>query len=258
MTIAGSDPSGGAGLQADLKTFQQHAVYGASVVTLLTVQNTVGVDDVQVLEPAFVRAQLGAVLSDIPPHAAKVGALGNASVVNEVAHAAASFSFPLVVDPVMISKHGAPLLQEDGVRAMHHLVRHCALVTPNVPEAEVLIGQPVRTLADASGAAKALADKFETAVLLKGGHLSGDEAIDILVCDGSVTEHAAPRIPTTQTHGTGCTYSAAITARLAEGHGLIESVKLAKTWLTEAIRRAPGLGAGVGPLDHTVVPPHSP
>lgn len=248
LTIAGSDPSGGAGLQADLKTFHQHGVYGASVVTLLTVQNTQRVSRVEVMDAGLVREQLIAVLEDLPVRAAKCGALGSAAVVRAIAEAARSFSFPLVVDPVMISKHGAALMDDAAREAFEVLLPHATLLTPNAPEAAALLGRPVDTLDQAIDAARALAARGPS-VLLKGGHLKGD-AVDVLVHEGKLHELSAPRIDTRQTHGTGCTYAAAITARLARGEGLVESVREAKRWLTRAIAGAPGLGEGMGPVDH--------
>ena len=250
LTIAGSDPSGGAGLQADLKTFHRFGVYGEAVVTLVTVQNTVRVSRVEVLSPELVLEQLNAVLEDIPPGAAKTGALGSAEMVEAIARAAAGFAFPLVVDPVMISKHGLPLLSEDAARAIRvELLPRAVLVTPNVPEAEALAGIPVRTPAGMRRAARAIADMGARAVLIKGGHMEGD-ALDILWDGMEWREFAAPRIETRHTHGTGCTYSAAITAGLACGLELGEAVARAKRFIQEAIRTNPGLGKGSGPVNH--------
>lgn len=249
LTIAGSDPSGGAGLQADLKTFHQHGVYGTSAVTLLTVQNTTRVSRVAVMDPALVVEQIAAVTEDLPVGAAKTGALGSAPVVRAVADAAAGFDFPLVVDPVMISKHGAALLDDDARAALDSLFAHAALITPNGPEAAALTGRSVETLVEARDAAEALAERG-CSVLLKGGHLREGEAIDLLLHEGVVHELPARRIDTTHTHGTGCTYAAAITARLARGEALVEAVTGAKEWLTRAIANAPGLGHGHGPVNH--------
>ena len=248
LTIAGSDPSGGAGLQADLKTFHQHRVYGASVVTLITVQNTQRVSRVEVLDPGLVVEQLRAVLEDLPVRAAKTGALGSAEVVRALAEEARAFSFPLVVDPVMISKHGAPLMDEEARVALRPLLRRATLITPNAPEAEELSGRTIRTALEAHRAAFALAE-LGCSVLLKGGHLEGD-AVDVLVHEGAAVELRAERIDTRHTHGTGCTYASAITARLAQGVELVEAVRGAKEWLTRAIADAPGLGAGSGPVQH--------
>jgi hydroxymethylpyrimidine/phosphomethylpyrimidine kinase len=250
LTIAGSDPSGGAGIQADLKTFHQFGVYGEAVVSLLTVQNTVGVRRVECLSPDLVLEQLRAVLEDIPPAAAKTGALGNVSLVEAIAEAAAAFDFPLVVDPVMVSKHGAPLLSEEARNAVRErLLPHAALLTPNLAEAGALSGIAVRDLQSMSEAAQRLCEMGARAVLVKGGHLAG-EATDVLYAAGAWREYHGPRIDTPHTHGTGCTYSAAITAELAKGTELHEAVARAKAYITSAIATHPGLGRGTGPVNH--------
>jgi len=250
LTIAGSDPSGGAGVQADLKTFHQFGIYGEAVITLITVQNTRRVSQVHVLSPDLVTAQVDAVLEDIPPHAAKTGALGSADMVVAVARVADRFEFPLVVDPVMISKHGLPLIADDAVRAIRELLLpRAALVTPNIPEAEALTGSPIRTPDDVRCAAQSLHTMGAHAVLIKGGHLQG-EAIDLLFDGASFREFPAARIATPHTHGTGCTYSAAITAGLAAGVPLYEAVARAKRFIHEAIDTNPGLGGGSGPVNH--------
>ena len=250
LSIAGSDPSGGAGIQADLKTFHQFGVYGESAITLLTVQNSLGVSRVEVMAPDLVLEQIAAVLADIPPGAAKTGALGSAEVVRAVARAAADFDFPLVVDPVMISKHGAPLLPENATEVIRReLLPRAALVTPNVPEAEALAGLTIRTLDDMRRAACAIRGMGAQAVLIKGGHLESD-ATDILFDGSAWRDFPAPRIPTRHTHGTGCTYSAAITAGLASGLLLFEAVARAKRFIHEAIRTNPGLSRGSGPVNH--------
>ena len=254
LTIAGSDPSGGAGIQADLKTFHQFGVYGEAVITLLTVQNSVRVSRVDVVSPELVRQQLEAVLEDIPPAAAKTGALGSAEVVREVACAAARFQFPLVVDPVMISKHGLPLAARTAVDAIREeLVPRAALVTPNLPEAEALAGMTVQTLDDMRRAARLIHEMGARAVLIKGGH-RGPDATDILFDGAEWREFPAERIETPHTHGTGCTYSAAITAGLACGLSLGEAVARAKRFIHEAIRTSPGLGRGSGPVNHHALP----
>ena len=250
LTIAGSDPSGGAGIQADLKTFHQFGVYGEAVITLLTVQNTVRVSRVVVMPPALVLEQLAAVLEDIPPAAAKTGALGSAEMVEAVARAAGDFPFPLVVDPVMVSKHGRSLLPDTAVAAIRErLLPRAFLITPNVPEAEALTGLTIRTLEDMRGAARRLWELGARAVLIKGGHLEGD-ATDLLFDGTRWHEFPAPRVATPHTHGTGCTYSAAITAALARGLALADAVALAKRFIHEAIRTNPGLGKGSGPVNH--------
>ena len=251
LTIAGSDPSGGAGIQADLKTFQRFGVYGEAVVTLITVQNTVGVSRVECLDAGLVSDQIQAVLDDIPPGCAKTGALGNRAIIVAVARLAAGFAFPLVVDPVMISKHGAALLAQDAVEALRlELLPRAFLVTPNVPEAGVLAGIEVCDATSMREAATRIASMGARNVLMKGGHLAG-EPVDILLCDGQWFEFRGQRVDTRHTHGTGCTYSAAITAFLAQGFLLPDAVARAKDYIQEAIRSAPGLGRGCGPVNHT-------
>lgn len=251
LTIAGSDPSGGAGLQADLKTFHQHGVYGASVVTLLTVQSTQRVSRVDVMSPELVAAQLDAVREDLDVAAIKTGALGSAAVVRAVAKSLGERpALPCVVDPVMVSKHGHALLDADAVEAcMTELFPRATLVTPNVPEAERMLGLAIDTdtLEDA---AAALARKLGVAVLLKGGHLAGGDSVDVLVAHGTLTRFSSPRIDSPHTHGTGCTFSSAITARLAGGVSLTDAIAGAKRWLTRAIEHAPAIGRGIGPVDH--------
>ena len=253
LTIAGSDPSGGAGIQADLKTFHQFGVYGEAVLTLLTVQNTTCVERVVCLEPEFVLAQLRAVLADIPPAAAKTGALGNAGIIEAIAEAAGSFSFRLVVDPVMISKHGAALVSDDARAAIAtRLIPRAALVTPNLAEAAALTGVEIRDEAGMRDAARRLQQMGARSILVKGGHLSG-VATDILLDGEDWYEFPAPRIDTVHTHGTGCTFSAAITAELAGGAAIPNAVARAKTFVWEAIRSNPGLGHGSGPVNHHAV-----
>ncbi|MGA2196703.1 MAG: bifunctional hydroxymethylpyrimidine kinase/phosphomethylpyrimidine kinase [Bryobacteraceae bacterium] len=251
LTIAGSDPSGGAGLQADLKTFHQFGVYGEAVVTLVTVQNSLRVSRVEVLPLDLVLEQIRAVVEDMPPDAAKTGALGSAEMVEAVARAAAEFGFPLVVDPVMVSKHGLPLLPEAAVHAIRqHLLPRAALVTPNIPEAEALTGIPIRTLDDMRRAARRICEMGARAALIKGGHTPGEDSTDILFDGAGWRDFPAPRIATRHTHGTGCTFSAAIAAGLARGQALDEAVARAKRFIQEAIRTNPGLGRGAGPVNH--------
>jgi hydroxymethylpyrimidine/phosphomethylpyrimidine kinase len=253
LTIAGSDPSGGAGIQADLKTFHQFGVYGEAVITLLTVQNSVRVSRVEVMDPALVLEQLEAVLEDIPPAAAKTGALGSVEMVRAVAQAAAGFAFPLVVDPIMVSKHGLPLLPDSAASAIReHLLPRAALVTPNVPEAEILTGIAIRTLDDMRRAACRIREMGARAVLIKGGHLDSHstDVVDLLFDGIEWHEFPAPRLDTRHTHGTGCTYSAAITAGLARGASLESAVAHARRFIHEAIFTNPGLGRGCGPVNH--------
>jgi len=254
LTIAGSDPSGGAGLQADLKTFHALGVYGASVVTLLTVQNTVGVEDVRTLDADFVLAQLDAVMRDIPPACAKTGALGDASIVRAVADRAASFEFPLVVDPVMISKHGDALVAPDAADAIGEaLLPRATLVTPNLREGAALLGRDAIEPADMEDAARDLLALGPRAVLLKGG--AHANALDVLATPETVIRLEGAPIETTSTHGSGCALSAACCALLARGHRLEDAARLAKRWVERAIRAAPGLGAGRGPLGLDVPAP---
>ncbi|MBM3775852.1 MAG: bifunctional hydroxymethylpyrimidine kinase/phosphomethylpyrimidine kinase [Acidobacteria bacterium] len=250
LTVAGSDPSGGAGLQADLKTFHQFGVYGQAVVTLVTVQNTRRVERVETLPADLVLAQLRALLEDLPPAAAKTGALGDAAVVEALAAAAADFQFPLVVDPVMVSKQGARLLTGEAAAALaRRLIPLAALLMPNLEEAAALIEAPVATLDDMRHAARKLHALGARAVLIKGGHLPG-EATDLLFSGGRWRSFSVPRIHTRHTHGTGCTYSAAIAAQLAAGVELETAIERAKAFITDAIASSPGLGAGAGPVNH--------
>lgn len=252
LTIAGSDPSGGAGIQADLKTFHQRGVYGMSVITLLTVQNTKALKEVLVIGAEKVIAQLDAVLEDIPCQAAKTGALGHQRVIEFLAKRAREFSFPLVVDPVMVSKHGATLMIKEARDIFKkELLPLATLVTPNLYEAQELAGFQVNDLESMEKAARTIASMGPKGVLVKGGHLE-NEAVDILLWDGHMEILRSTHIESTNTHGTGCTYSAAITAELGKGRDLLEAVKIAKKFITQAIETAPGLGGGFGPVNHHV------
>ncbi len=253
LTIAGSDPSGGAGIQADLKTFHQFGVYGTTVISLLTVQNTLRVSAVKPLPASMVLAQLNAVLEDLPPQAVKTGALGNAEIVELVAERADRLPF-LVVDPVIMSKKGKPLLDEDGTAALiRSLLPKAYLVTPNVQEAALIVGRELTSVTALKEAARLIADMGPKAVLVKGGHL-GDEATDVLYYNRNIDVLPAARIRSQHTHGTGCTYSAAITALLAKGVELTEAVHTAKRYITHAIETSPGLGQGCGPINHFATP----
>jgi hydroxymethylpyrimidine kinase/phosphomethylpyrimidine kinase len=254
MTIAGSDPGGGAGIQADLKTFHQFGVYGEAVVTLITVQNTLGTERVEVLPADLVFEQIRAVLDDIPPAAVKTGALGSAEVICAVARALDGFKGRLVVDPVLLSKHGARLAPESAWPVMQReLLPSTTLLTPNVPEAEAFTGMRICTVAEMRRAALRLRELGARDVLIKGGHLPG-EPVDVLLAGETFHEFPAPRIDTPHTHGTGCTYSAAITAGLAGGLSVCEAVARSKLYIDDAICNAPGLGRGRGPLNHHVPP----
>ena len=250
LTIAGSDPSGGAGIQADLKTFHQCSVYGEAAITLITVQNTTGVHRIECLPPDLVAQQIEAVLEDIPPNAIKLGALGNAETIEAVAHSLAACKAPLVIDPVMISKHGASLLDPTAIETFQRLlIPRAFLLTPNLPEAAALTGINITNQDQMMEAAQILRGRGAHAVLIKGGHLQSPYAVDLLLTDHAQW-FAEPRVETRHTHGTGCTYAAAITAELARGTGLAEAIGHAKSFLTKAIRTAPGLGRGTGPLNH--------
>jgi hydroxymethylpyrimidine/phosphomethylpyrimidine kinase len=251
LTVAGSDSGGGAGIQADLRTFAAHGVHGTSAITAVTAQNSVAVLDWVALEPRMVVAQMEAVAGDMPVAAAKTGMLATAAIVSAVAAAIERLHLPLVVvDPVMIAKSGDRLLDRDAETAYRErLLPLATVVTPNLPEAESLLGRPVRTLAEMREAARALRAMGPRAVVVKGGHLEGD-AVDVFWDGERMEDLSAPRIATKNTHGTGCTYSAAIAARLALGDPLLDAVRGAKAYLTEAIRRSYSVGRGHGPVDH--------
>ena len=251
LTIAGSDSSGGAGIQADLKTFAAHGVFGMSAITAITAQNTLGVHAVASVAPDIVAAQIDAVVSDIGADATKIGMLGNADVVRVVAAAVRRHGLPnLVLDTVMVAKSGARLLEPAAVTVLAaELLPLAVVVTPNVPEAEALTGLRVRSVADAHAAAARLVSMGARAAVVKGGHLEGPP-VDVLHDGRSSIELHAERIPGSHTHGTGCTFSAAIAARLALGDALDAAVRAAKAYVTRAIAQAPGLGRGHGPLRH--------
>ena len=249
LSIAGSDPSGGAGIQADLKTFHQRGVYGMAAITLLTVQNTCRVSAVDVLMPELVEAQVRATLEDISPGAAKTGALGDEKIVRLIARLAEEFNFPLVVDPVIISKHGHALLTEPARRAMaESLLPRAYLVTPNLHEAAELAGISVSDIESMERAAEKIISFGARGALIKGGHLEGD-AVDLLRVGNETVLLSSPRIDTRHTHGTGCVYSACITAELARGNQIKDAVAAAKEFITQAIATAPGLGHGSGPVN---------
>ena len=249
LTIAGSDPSGGAGIQADLKTFHQRGVYGMSVITLLTVQNTKRLSGVLILKPTMVLSQLNAVLEDFPCHAAKTGALGNADIVFALAKRARRFSFPLVVDPVMMSKKKRRLLEKKACEVLKKkLLPYATLVTPNFQEATLLSGVEVKDLESMKEAARKISRLGPEAVLMKGGELKR-KAADLLYYNGNEHLFSTPHVQTRHTHGTGCVYSAAITAELAKGKGLLKAIQTAKEFVSAAIQTNPGLGHGEGPLN---------
>ena len=260
LTIAGSDSGGGAGIQADLKTFQQFGVFGTSVIVALTAQNTRGVRAVEAVRESMVAAQLSALAEDLPPAALKTGMLAEAALVRLVAKAIRENGWrPLVVDPVMVASSGDRLLTteaEDVIR--DSLLPLAALVTPNLDEAAVLTGRPVHDVPSMERAGATLLAFGAEAALVKGGHLPGEVITDVLVTATGVRHFTRPRLPTTSTHGTGCTLSAAVTAGLALERQLETAVDDALDFLQRAIAAAPGLGAGHGPLDHTVTAPPPP
>jgi hydroxymethylpyrimidine/phosphomethylpyrimidine kinase len=251
VTIAGSDSGGGAGIQADLKTFSAFRVFGMSVITAVTAQNSVGVQGVENLPPEFVARQLRSVMDDFGADAGKCGMLSTAPIIEAVAGALAERPVPkLVVDPVMVAKSGDALLQPDARAALIERILPLALVvTPNLPEAEALTGMPVTTRAEMEEAARRIHAMGPRNVLVKGGHLK-DEAVDLLWTGRSLTAFSAPRIDSANTHGTGCTFSAAIAAGLARGRPLAEAVREGKAYVTRAIQEGFQAGHGVGQLRH--------
>ncbi len=254
LTIAGSDSGGGAGIQADLKTFQQFGVFGTSVIVALTAQNTRGVSAVETVSEAMVAAQLAALAEDLPPAALKTGMLAEAALVRLVGKAIRDAAWsPLVVDPVMVSTSGHRLLTpeaEDVVR--ESLLPLAALVTPNLDEAAILTGRAVHDESSMARAGETLLDYGVGAALVKGGHLAGDEIVDLLVTRQGTRDFRRARIGIGSRHGTGCTLSAAVTAGLALGRDLETAVSDALDYVHRAIVAAPGIGSGYGPLDHTV------
>ena len=257
LTIAGSDSGGGAGIQADLKTFHQFGVFGTSAIVALTAQNTRGVTAVHPVPLATVRAQLDALAADLPPAAVKSGMLATAALVEEVADGIARHAFPnYVCDPVMVATSGDRLLDADAVRTVRErLLRLAALVTPNLDEAALLVEDPVETVSQMEQAGRALVLLGADAALVKGGHLDADEIVDVLVTPTGVRRFRHLRIATTSTHGTGCTLSAAATAGLALRRPLERAVEDALDFVHRAMATAPGLGSGHGPLNHCVAAP---
>jgi hydroxymethylpyrimidine/phosphomethylpyrimidine kinase len=251
LTIAGSDSGGGAGIQADLKTFAALGVHGTSAVTAVTAQNTLGVTDILELPPALVAAQIEAVMLDIGAAAAKTGMLSSAEIIEVVARAIAHFNIGnLVVDPVMVAKGGARLLRDDAVDALRRrLLPLAAVVTPNLPEAEVLLGRAIRTLDERRQAARDLVALGARAAVVKGGHADDAQAIDHYFDGTELVELQSPRIATANTHGSGCVFSAAIAADLAKGSDSLAAVLLAKEFVTGAIERSLEVGRGHGPVN---------
>ena len=253
LTIAGSDSGGGAGIQADLKAMEASGVFGTSALAAVTAQNTEEVAQAHDLPPSLVAAQIDAVATDMNVQAAKTGMLSAPEIIETVADRVAAHDlFPFVVDPVMISKTGFKLLQDAAIETLiDELLPLATIVTPNVHEAEHLTGVTIETTEDLEAAGKALLEHGPDAVLVKGGHFSGaEEAVDVLVDENGSQTFAAPRIDTTHTHGTGCTYASAIAANMAKGYALDAAVGRAKRYVTGAIRHALPLGHGRGPTNH--------
>lgn len=257
LTIAGSDSGGGAGIQADLKTFQQFGVFGTSVLVAITAQNTRGVTGVHPVPAEMVARQIDALAGDLPPAAVKTGMLATAALVAQVADAIARHRFPnYVLDPVMVATSGDRLLDRDAERTVRErLVPLADVVTPNADEAAILVEDPVDTVTQMERAAKALVLMGADAALVKGGHVDGDAVVDVLATPAGLRRFTHPRIDTTSTHGTGCTLSAAVAAGLARGRPLERAVTDALDFVHRAMAAAPGLGGGHGPLNHLVPGP---
>ena len=256
LTIAGSDSSGGAGIQADIKTMTANGVYAMSAVTALTAQNTTGVTDIMEVSPDFLKAQIAAVATDIFPDAVKVGMVSSSALINAIADSIKEFNFRnVVVDPVMVATSGAKLISDDAISTLKDcLLPLATVITPNIPEAEVLCGNPIHSPADMEAAAQNIFSQFGAAVLLKGGHNLND-ANDYLfgnICGGERMGRwiNGKRINNPNTHGTGCTLSSAIASNLAKGKSLVESVQSAKNYLTGALAAMLDLGKGSGPMNH--------
>ncbi len=255
LTIAGSDSGGGAGIQADLKTFMAFGVHGMSAITALTAQNTVGVQEVYEISPDFVTRQIESIMTDMGTDAAKTGMLANTAIVEAVASALAEYGIPkLVVDPVMVAKSGDPLLDESARQSiLDRLLPLATVITPNLYEAEVMLDQKINTIEDMKSAAVELKKTGCRWVVLKGGHLNIDnEAIDILYNGIDFDTLRSARIDTRNTHGTGCTFASAIAAGLAKGNTPLDAIRQAKNYVTEAIREGLAIGRGHGPTNHLV------
>ncbi len=252
LVIAGSDSGGGAGIQADIKTVTALGGHASTAITAITVQNTLGVHHVHPLPVDLIEAQARAVLDDIGADAIKIGMLGGASVVDMVARLLADYpAIPVVLDPVMAAKNGRVLLEDQALEALRaRLFPRTALLTPNAPEAAALTGLSLQTTHDLRRAGAALLDAGATAVLMKGGHIDGAAVIDLLMTRGGETRFESPRIASRHTHGTGCTLASACAVGIAQGLPLVDAAARAHAYTADAIRRAPGFGAGNGPLDH--------
>jgi hydroxymethylpyrimidine/phosphomethylpyrimidine kinase len=252
LTIAGSDSGAGAGIQADLKTFAAHGVYGTSAITAVTAQNTLGVASFEALSPEMIRQQIEAVILDIGADAAKTGMLPSAASVEAVAQAISDFDIPfVVVDPVMFAKSGDGLTDDAAVDAMKEfLLKRAFVVTPNIPEAERLAGLAITTDEDRREAARRILTLGPSLVVIKGGHLSSHDIVDLLYDGRDFMEFRHERVPGRHTHGTGCTFAAALTAHLAAGRTVREAIPLVQEYIAGAITHAPELGEGSGPMNH--------
>lgn len=255
LIVAGSDSSGGAGIQADIKTVTALGGYAATAITALTAQNTMGVQGIHAVPPAFVAEQMRLVLADIGADCLKTGMMHSAATIDAVSdvldHEARSI--PVVVDPVLVSKSGAPLLESDALPTLKkRLVLRATLITPNVPEAELLTGLRIRNVDEMIHAAEMLRTMGPPAALVKGGHMPGETVTDVLATDGGIRLYEGPRIAARGSHGTGCTLASAIATGIAQGFKLEEAVARARAFVERALRSAPGFGRGQGPLDHTV------
>ncbi len=253
LVVAGSDSGGGAGIQADIKTITALGGYAATAVTAITDQNTKGVHGVQPVAPQFVSSQIESILTDIGADIIKTGMLGSGEVIDAIAAALdkRGLNIPRIVDPVMVAKGGHSLITDDAVAFLKNkLVSGAAVVTPNLPEAEVLTGLKVKTVADMEAAASHLLKLGAQVVLLKGGHLEGDHIVDMLITEDQIQTFESSRIDSTSTHGTGCTLASGIATSLAQGLSLVDSVARARNFVITAIETAPGLGKGHGPLNH--------
>ena len=251
LTIAGSDSSGGAGIQADIKTMTMHGVYAMSAITALTAQNTTGVRAIQESTPYFLKQQIDAVFEDIYPDAVKIGMVASSELIRVIADRLRYYDAKnVVVDPVMVATSGSALMKNEAVQTlMEELLPISTLVTPNIPEAQVLSGLTIETQEDMVTAAKRIGDSYHCAALLKGGHRIND-ANDLLYTNGELRWFVGKRIDNPNTHGTGCTLSSAIASNLAKGHSLTESVKNAKNYISGALGAMLDLGRGSGPMDH--------
>ncbi|MBT6095779.1 MAG: bifunctional hydroxymethylpyrimidine kinase/phosphomethylpyrimidine kinase [Rhodospirillaceae bacterium] len=253
LIIAGSDSGGGAGIQADIKTVTALGGFAMTAVTALTAQNTLGVHAIHDVPPDFIAQQMRVVLEDIGADAIKIGMLGNAAAIEAVADALSAYApeIPIILDPVMVAKGGAALLEDDASGALiSRLLPMATLLTPNIPEAEVLAARSIADIDDMEAAGRALIDAGAKAVLMKGGHMEGDVLTDLLIEGGRIEIYSSPRQETAHTHGTGCTLASACAVGVAQGLELPQAVARARDYVQEAIRTAPGYGSGHGPLNH--------